>query len=88
VTRESVSEWTLRQPFIPFVLKLSNGTEYSVRHPEMAIPTLDTVLLGVIEEEGSQQRLWDRFKMVSMLHIVEIQPLKDEAKTIPKPSKN
>jgi hypothetical protein len=54
----------------------------------MAIPTLDTVLLGVIEEEGSQQRLWDRFKMVSMLHIVEIQPLKDEAKTIPKPSKN
>lgn len=87
MTRESVSEWTQRQPFIPFAMKLSNGTEYPIRHPELAIPTLDTVLVGIIENDGNQ-RAWDRFKMVSMLHIVEIVPLKDESKNLTPPSKN
>jgi hypothetical protein len=87
MTRESVREWTQRQPFTPFALKLSNGTEYPIRHPELAVPTLDTVLVGIIEKEDND-RAWDRFKMVSMPHIVEIVPLKDEPKNTPSPSKN
>lgn len=79
MTRESVREWTQRIPFEPFVLKLSNGSEYSIKHPEFAMPTLDTVVVG-IPDENAEQPAVNRVKMISMLHIVEIVPLKDDAK--------
>jgi hypothetical protein len=28
-----------RSPFIPFVVKMSNGESYEIRHPEMAMVT-------------------------------------------------
>lgn len=31
---EAIREWLNRQPFQPFVLRLSNGEMHEVRHPE------------------------------------------------------
>ena len=87
MTRESVREWTQRQPFTPFVLRLSNGTDYPIRHPEFAMPTLDTVIVGIPDDDSSEPAV-NRVKMVSMLHIVEIVPLKDDAKVNRTNSKN
>ena len=31
---ETIREWLSRQPFEPFVLRMSNGEVHEVRHPE------------------------------------------------------
>ena len=31
---ETIREWLNRQPFEPFVLRMSNGESHEVRHPE------------------------------------------------------
>jgi len=80
MTRESVREWTQRQPFEPFVLRLSNGNEYQIKHPEFAMPSLDTVVVGIPDEQSEQPAV-NRVRMISMLHIVEIVPMKDGAKS-------
>jgi len=51
------------------------------------MPTLDTVIVGIPDEDSSEPAI-SRVRMVSMLHIVEIVPLKDESKNLTPPSKN
>ena len=36
---EAIRDLLKRQPFRPFVIHLSNGETYEVRHPEFAMPT-------------------------------------------------
>ncbi len=63
----AVKEWLKQEPFEPFVLRLSNGETYQVRHPEM-------LLVGkrkaVVYEPDS-----DAFSFVALVHINEIKPL-------------
>jgi hypothetical protein len=74
MTRESVSAWTTRRPFVPFVLRITGGKEYVIKHPEFAIPTLDCVLVGIADRDAEEEKAIARVKFVSMLHIVEILP--------------
>lgn len=82
MTRESVREWTQRLPFIPFVIRMSNGAKYPVRHSDLVVPTLDVVLVAIMDHDR-QDRAWDRFRMLSMLHITHIVPLKEEPEESP-----
>lgn len=34
VNMDTIREWLNRQPFEPFVLRLSNGEAHGIRHPE------------------------------------------------------
>ena len=64
---ETIREWIGRWPFEPFVLKLSNGEAYDVRHPENV--AIGKTRLAIVYPED------DRFVHVSLIHVNSIQAL-------------
>ncbi len=64
---ETIREWLGRQPFQPFVLKLSNGDSFEVRHPENIALAKSKILLGYPET--------DRAVHVSLIHVNSIEEL-------------
>lgn len=61
-----------QQPFKPFRLVMSSGEKYDVRHPEMAMLTRTSMLVGTdIADDGVPAE----FKICSLLHVATIEPL-------------
>jgi hypothetical protein len=58
---EIIREWVNRQPFEPFVLRLSNGEVHEVRHPECIAIGKARVAVSYPEK--------DRFVHVSLIHV-------------------
>ena len=58
---EAIRDLLKRQPFRPFVIHLSNGETYEVRHPEFAILLKSTIVIGYPDS--------DRIGIASLLHI-------------------
>ncbi len=75
MTAESVQEMARRQPFEPFVIKVSGGGEYVIRHPEMVMPTQDYVVVAIPPPPDSGKKVFERVTWVSVLHIIELTPL-------------
>jgi hypothetical protein len=63
-----------RRPFMPFRLEVSDGTAYEVRHPELVMVGLGSVLIGVAAE-GQSQPLYERTEYVDLRHVVKLIPL-------------
>ena len=64
---ETIREWLNRRPFEPFVLRLSNGEDYEVRHPENI--AVGKTRLAIVYPET------DRFVHVSLIHVNSIEAL-------------
>ena len=64
---ETIREWLNWRPFEPFVLRLSNGEEYEVRHPENV--AVGKTRLAIVYPEA------DRFIHVSLIHVNSIEAL-------------
>lgn len=64
---ETIREWVNRQPFEPFLVKLSNGDVYEVRHPENIALAKTKILLGYPET--------DRAVHVALIHVNSIEAL-------------
>lgn len=65
-----------RRPFQPVKLTLSSGQSFEIRHPEMAMLTRTSLLIGTdIAEDGVPAD----FKIVSLLHIASMEPLTNRA---------
>jgi hypothetical protein len=65
-----------RRPFQPVKLTLSSGQSYEIRHPEMAMLTRTSILVGVdLAEDGVPAE----FKILSLLHVTAIEPLTTQA---------
>ena len=62
-----------RTPFVPIRIRLSDGTYYDVKHPEMALITRSTVEIGIEEKEGSG--IADQVVDCSLVHIVKVENL-------------
>ncbi len=62
---EAIRDLLKRQPFRPFVIHLSNGETYEVRHPEFAILLKSTIVIGFPDS--------DRIGVASLLHINNIE---------------
>ena len=59
------------RPFRPFRLVMSSGQVYEVRHPEMAMLTRTSILVGVdIADDGVPAE----FKICSLLHVTAVEP--------------
>ncbi len=56
------------QPFRPFRIFLSDGSQYEVRHPEMAIVDRSVVTVGVPGPGGLDAPM-ERTVFVALLHI-------------------
>lgn len=78
MTVQTFRELLSQRPFRPFRLVMSSGQTYEVRHPEMALLTRTSILVGVdITEEGIPAE----FKICSLLHVTAVEPLTHQATT-------
>lgn len=72
MTVQTFRELLTQQPFQPFRLAMSSGDTYEVRHPEMAMLTRTSLLVGTGDtEEGVPAG----FRICSLLHVTAIEPL-------------
>lgn len=63
-----------RKPFQPFRVHLSNGQIYDVRHPEQAIVTRNTMVVG-LPGPDLPETTYDHFALVTLLHINNVESL-------------
>jgi len=64
---ETIREWLSRRPFEPFLLMLSGGESYSVKHPENVIVLKTRLILGYPET--------DSVAHVALLHVTSVRPI-------------
>ena len=76
MTVQTFREMLARRPFQPVKLTLSSGQSYEIRHPEMALLTRTSILIGVdLAPDGVPAE----FKIISLLHVTSIEPLTSQA---------
>jgi hypothetical protein len=76
MTIQTFREMLGRRPFQPVRVILSGGQAYEIRHPEMALLTRTTLLVGVdIADDGVPAE----FKILSLLHVTAIEPITQQA---------
>jgi hypothetical protein len=71
---EDVREFLRRTPFQPIRITLTDGRTFDVRHPEMAMVGRSSVAIG-LPRPGRDEDVFDRLVTVSLLHIMQIEPL-------------
>jgi hypothetical protein len=72
MTLQTFRDLLAQRPFKPFRLVMSSGQTHEVRHPEMALLTRTSILVGVdIADDGVPAE----FKICSLLHVTAIEPL-------------
>ena len=76
MTVQDFRELLTQRPFIPFRLVMSSGQTYDVRHPEMAMLTRTSILVGIGEADDGVPAA---FKICSLLHVTAIEPLNSSA---------
>jgi hypothetical protein len=72
MTVQTFRDLLAQRPFKPFRLVMSSGQAYEVRHPETAMLTRTSLLVGVDEEDDGVPA---EFKICSLLHVTAIEPL-------------
>jgi hypothetical protein len=71
---QDVREFVRRQPFQPFRVTLTDDRTYDVVHPDLAMIGTSAVAIGLPQPNGPQF-IYDRLITVSLLHIMQIEPL-------------
>lgn len=69
-----------KRPFEPFRLLISDGTSYDVRHPEVALVGLGSLVIG-IPAAGQTQLPYERYETIDLRHVVKMLPLEATAPT-------
>ena len=67
---EAIKKRLDHRPFEPFRLEITNGEYVDVRHPEMAILTRSSIVVG----HGALEGVADYVLEYSLIHIVKIAP--------------
>lgn len=60
------------KPFAPFRVVTSDGITYEVRHPEMVMVTIPSLIIGYPHETVPD--VVGRYDIVSMRHVVRLEP--------------
>jgi hypothetical protein len=72
MTVQTFRDLLAARPFRPFRLAMSSGQTYEVRHPEMAMLTRTSILVGIdIADDGVPAE----FKICSLLHVTAVEPI-------------
>lgn len=71
---EDILSFMQRRPFQAFRITLTDGTAYAIRHPELAMVGRSTIAIGIPGPEDTQP-VYDRLVTVSLLHIMQAEPL-------------
>jgi hypothetical protein len=75
---EDVRELVRRQRFRPFRITLTDGRTYDVHHPELAMVGRGTVAIG-LPRPGDPEPVDGRLVTVSLIHILQIDPIEEPA---------
>jgi len=75
VRAEDVAKALDPERFHPFALKLSNGDQYEIRHPEQVLVARSTIAVGIQRRDG--RRYFERLDTVALLHVVSLVPLSE-----------
>jgi len=76
MTIQTFREMLARRPFQPVRIVLSSGQSYEIRHPEMAMLTRTSLLVGT---ELADDGIPAEFKILSLLHVTAIEPITQQA---------
>ena len=76
MTVQTFREMLAARPFQPVRLITSSGQSYEIRHPETAFLTRTSILIGI---DVADDNIPAEFKIVSLLHVTAIEPLKTQA---------
>jgi hypothetical protein len=74
MTQNDLRLLLLEKPFLPFRLHVSDGTFYDMHHPDQVVLTLATVHI-LIPGPVPSSSLWQRPLIISLRHVVRIEPL-------------
>ncbi|MBA4063855.1 MAG: hypothetical protein C0501_09110 [Isosphaera sp.] len=72
--REDILSFTRANPFRPFVVILTSGERYEIRHPDMIVPTLGMATIGV-PSPGTGGAAAEVVVHVSLVQILKIDHL-------------
>jgi hypothetical protein len=72
MTLQTYRDLLSARPFQPFRLVMSSGRSYEVRHPEMAMLTRTSLLVGTGDTDDEVPV---EFKICSLLHVTVVEPL-------------
>lgn len=61
------------RPFVPFLIHVSDGITYEVRHPELVVVSLASAVVGY--PAPGDPRLCERYDIVDLRHITRLEPL-------------
>jgi hypothetical protein len=75
VSQADVLRRLREQPFQPFFVRLTNGTAHKIRHPEQAMVTSRSIVIGIPKSENSPRDEFRDYALVSLLHVVQIDPI-------------
>ena len=76
--RPAEIEAQLRQrPFVRFLLRMSDGTAYEVRHPEMVLVTRTIVAVAIYTAASDQP---ERAILCDPVHIIRLEPMDGRTK--------
>jgi hypothetical protein len=70
---EELNSLVHKMPFQPFRLCLTDGESYEVRHPDAIRIAGRTAVVFARKSDGAVSILYDRFHLVSLLHIVRVE---------------
>ncbi len=68
------------RPFLPFRIALSDGRQYEIRHPDNAIVSRSTVLVGVPGHRGPDGPA-ERVVTCALVHITRMEALNGASAT-------
>ncbi len=72
MTLQTFRELMSQRPFKPFRLVMSSGQAYEVRHPETALLTRTSILVGIDAEDDGVPA---EFKICSLPHVTAVEPI-------------
>jgi hypothetical protein len=66
-------------PFRPFRIHVSGGTVFEIYHPELVVPGISSVLVGIPPANEPKPRFYERFHVVAMNHVTRLEPIESTA---------
>ncbi len=71
---EDLDELLRKRPFEPFRIQVSDGTFYDIRHPELVMVGVESLVIGV-PVVGKKIPLYERTEKVALSHVVKLLPV-------------
>jgi hypothetical protein len=62
-----------QQPFVPFLMHMSDGSHFEIRHPEMMLISERVLGVAVYDRPGAQRAT--RIVMCDPIHVTRLEPI-------------